>query len=430
MRGFSQPELDNWPQWRGPTWNGVAPLADPPIQWGEDSENLAWKTPLPGAGNSTPILWGNRIFIHTAIPLETKLPVPDLIPEGTPNIRPHPDVEPTWRAQRIAIHCYDRRNGELLWDRTVFEGMPHQGHHWKGGFASESPATDGERLYSYFGSFGLFCHSMDGELVWQKSFGALAIEDSLGEGTSPALWKEDLVIVVDHELQSFIVCLDKHSGDEKWRTDRGEVSNWSTPHIFTHEGRDQVVVNGAPVCCYDMDSGELLWSCAGQSLSAVPMPAVGRGLAFAASGWRKDTVHAIRLGQRGDLTKTDHLVWSLDRGAPYVPSPTVWGDEIYLLEDRSFFSCLNAIDGTPHYFKERMPGVLNFSASPTGAKDRIYLLSEDGKSVVLKRGPELEILAENELEGAFFASPAIAGDSIFLRSHQALYRFDRSAASN
>lgn len=393
------------------------------MTWSE-TENIQWKVPVEGDGACTPIIWGDRIFIHTAVPYEADLPIPNLIPEGTPNIREHPDVEATWKAQRILILCYDRETGDELWRRVVFEGMPHQGHHWKGGFASESPVTDGERLYSFFGSFGLFCHDLDGNLVWKKSLGPLAMEDALGEGTSPVLYGKYLVVVVDHELQSFVVALDKRTGDEIWRENRDEVSNWSTPRVFEYEGRPQIVVNGSVVKAYDLVDGEMLWECGGQSLSAVPMPAVGHGLVFAASGWRKDTVHAIRLGQKGDLTDSEHVVWSLDRGAPYVPSPTVWGDEIYLLEDRSFLSCLRAKDGKIYYLKERMPGALNFSASPTGAADRIYLLSEAGEMVVLKRGPEPEVLAVNELDGSFYASPAIVDDSMYLRSSTHLFRLE------
>lgn len=412
----------NWPQWRGPLWNGVAPQGNPPIEWSED-KNLIWKVPIDGQGWSTPIIWSNHIFLHTAIPMDKDLPIPDVIPPGTPNIGKHPAVSSTWKAQRIGVICLDRDTGKEKWRRIIFEGMPHQSHHRKGGFASQSPVTDGQHVYSYFGSFGLYCFDFAGELVWEKPFEPQAMEDSLGEGTSPALHGDRLIIVADQEQQSNIVAIDKHTGKEIWKTKRNEVSNWSTPRIFTHQDRTQILVNGAPVICYDFESGEALWECAGQSLSAVPMPAVGQGLAFAASGWRKDTVHAIRLGQRGDLTNTEHLVWKLDRGAPYVPCPMVWGEEIYLLEDSSFFSCLRAVDGKQHYLKHRLPGSLNFSASPVGASDRIYLLSEEGKTVVLQRGAKPTILAINELDGRFQASPAIVGNRIYIRSSEHLYCF-------
>ena len=415
----------NWPQWRGPTWNGVAPEGNPPVTWSE-TENLVWKTPIPGSGWSTPVIWGDRMFIHTAIPLDEQLPVPDVIPPGTPNIRNHPAVATSWKAQRLAVICLDTTTGKSPWNKTVFEGMPHQGHHRKGGFASESPVTDGQYVYSYFGSFGLFCHDYKGELIWKKEFKPQAMEDSLGEGTSPALHGNKLIIVVDHELQSFVVAIDKHTGEEIWKTHRDEVSNWTTPRIYNHDGHDRIVINGASVCAYDLETGKFLWKCGGQSLSAVPMPAVGHGLAFAASGWRKDTVHAIRLGQKGDLTDSNHIVWSLDRGAPYVPCPMLWGDELYLLEDSSFFSCVRAMDGHPYYLKHRLTKNPNFSASPVGASDRIYLLSESGNTLVVKRGKTPTLLAVNELEGRFHASPAIVGNSIYIRSETDLYRFTQT----
>ncbi len=419
---FADDDHRNWPQWRGPTWNGVAPEGNPPVSWSE-SKNLVWKSDIPGSGWSTPIIWGDRIFIHTAIPLDKKLPVPDVIPPGTPNIRKHPAVASTWKAQQLEVICINKQDGNTLWQKVVYEGMPHQGHHRKGGFASESPVTDGKHVYSYFGSFGLFCHDFDGRLIWKKDFQPQAMEDALGEGTSPALQGNKLIIVVDHELQSFVTAIDKHSGKELWKTNRDEVSNWTTPRIYTYQGRDRVVINGSSVYAYDLNSGAFLWKCGGQSLSAVPMPAVGHGLAFAASGWRKDTVHAIKLGQKGDLTDTPNIVWSLDRGAPYVPCPMLWGNELYLLEDSSFLSCVNATDGQKNYFKHRLPESPNFSASPAGAANRIYLLSESGTTYVLRRGKEPTILAINKLEGRFHASPAIVGNSIFIRSETALYRF-------
>ncbi len=410
----------NWPRWRGPTWNGVAADADPPTTWSE-TENLRWKTPIEGNGCGTPIIWGNRIFLQTAIPIDKEMPVPDVIPDGTPNIRKHSQTIHTWKPQRFALVCLDRSTGKKIWSQIVHEAMPHQGHHRKGGFASASPVTDGKHIYASFGSFGLYCYDFDGHLVWKHDPKPQAMEDGLGEGSSPALSGNTLIIVVDHELQSYVVAYDKRTGKEIWKQNRDQVSNWSTPRIFTHAGRPQVVLNGAPVTSYDLATGEQLWQCSGQSLSAVPIPAVGHGLVFAASGWQKDTVHAIKLGQRGDLTDSDNIAWSLNRGAPYVPCPMLWGNELYLLEDRSFFSCLNATDGAQHYLKQRLPGILNFSASPVGAADRIYLLSEAGKTVVVQRGPKFKVLAINELDEMFYASPAIVGNAIYLRGDKHLY---------
>jgi len=422
--GFGEEDLKDWPQWRGPSWNGVAADADPPLTWGEE-ENLRWKTTLEGRGKGTPIVWGDRLFLQAAVELDLDLPVPDVIPPDTPNINQHPQVVGSWKPQRLEVVCVDRTSGQVRWTRVAYEGMPHQGHHNKGGFASQSPVTDGEHVYAYFGSFGLYCYDLEGRLVWKKEFEPQAIEDSLGEGSSPALFGDTLVIVVDTERQSFVVAIDKSSGAERWRQDRDETSNWSTPRILTHAGRQQVVVNGATVCSYDLATGERLWRCGGHTASAIPMPAFGHGLVFTASGWKHDMLQAIALGERGDLTGSESVVWSLRRGVPYVPCPMLWGDELYVLEDQSFVSCLNARDGAPHYLKHRLPGNLNFSASPAGAADRIYLLSEEGTAVVLRRGTEAEVLAVNELDDSFYASPVIVGEDLYLRGERDLYCFSR-----
>ncbi len=419
--------LKYWPQWRGPTWNGVAEQADPPITWSE-TENLRWKTPIEGSGHGTPIVWGDRIFVLTAIPLDKDMPIPDVIPAGTPNMKLDPSESiASWKAQSFAIVCIDRTSGKQLWSRTVHEAMPHQGHHIKGSFASQSPVTDGKHLYAYFGSFGLYCYDVEGQLVWKKDFEPQALEAGLGEGSSPALYGDTLVIVVDQEAQSFVVAIDKKTGKEIWKQDREEPSNWNTPRIFTHAGRRQVVINGVTVRSYDLATGEMLWQCGGHTAGAIPMPAVGHGLVFTASGWRKDVLQAIRLGQRGDLTGSESVVWSLHRGTPYVPCPMLWGEELYVLEDRSFFSCLGATDGERHYLKHRLPGILNFSASPVGAADRIYLLSEEGRTVVVQRGRQLKVLAINELDERFYASPAIVGDAIYLRGDKHLFCFAKSS---
>lgn len=418
----------DWPQWRGPHWNGVATNANPPKSWSE-TENVKWKKAIPGAGWATPIVSGENIFLLSAIQMAKEMAIPSRIPPDTPRINDHPRVIKSWHPQRFAILCLDRETGERRWLKTVNEGMPHQGHHRKGGFASSSPVTDGHFLYAYFGTFGLYCHDLDGNLQWKKDLGPLAIEDSLGEGSSPALYGDTLVLILDHELQSYVIAIDKKSGNELWRRNRDETSNWSTPRIFVHNDRPQVVVNGKTVCCYDLETGELLWQCRGQSEGAIPMPAVGHGLVFATSGYAKDTLHAIALGNQGDLTDTKHLKWTLDRGTPYVPCPSLWGDELYLLEDKSFFSCLNAIDGERHYFKERLPGSMNFSASPVGAGDRLYLLSERGKTAVVRRGPQFELLGINSLEGTFYASPAIVGDTLFIRSDRHLYCLQENSNS-
>ena len=417
--------LKHWPQWRGPTWNGVAPKANPPASWSE-TKILLWKTQISGDGKGTPIIWGDRVFLLTAIAVDKEMPVPDVIPDGTPNINLHPQVIRSWKPQRFEIICINRMTGKLIWKKTARVAMPHQGHHYKGGFSSTSPVTDGKHIYAYFGSFGLYCYDFNGQLVWKKYFEPQAMEDSLGEGSSPAIFEDKLVIIVDTERQSYVVAINKNTGKEIWKQNRDEVSNWSTPRIFMHEKRRQVVINGETVRSYDLNTGEEIWRCGGHTASAIPMPSVGHGMVFTASGWRKDTLQAISLGKKGDLTGSKDVIWSIHRGVPYVPCPMLWGKEIYLLEDQSFFSCLSAIDGARHYLKHRLPGNLNFSASPVGAANRIYLLSESGKTIVLQRGPEIKVLSINELDEKFYASPSIVGNAIYLRGNKHLFCFIRN----
>ena len=416
-------EPANWPNWRGPQTSGLADTAcSPPIRLSEE-KNLKWKIPLDGVGHGTPVIWENRIYLQTAIPIDKQLPVPDVIPDGTPNITVNPgESVSSWKAQQFMVVCLDRTNGKTIWQRKVFEGMPHQGHHLKGGFASQSMVTNGRHFIAYFGSYGLYCFNADGDVVWQKDPQPQAMEAGLGEGSSPALAGKYLVVVVDQESQSFIIAYDVTTGDVLWKTNRDEPSNWSTPRIIEFNGKRQVVVNGIKVRAYELETGNLIWECGGHTASAIPVPAYGHGMIFNTSGWSRDKLQAIRLGKSGDLTDSKEVVWSLDKSTPYVPSPLLWGDELYLLDDRSFFSCYHAVNGRQH-FKVRLPGRPNFSASPVGTDDRIYLCSEEGTVFVMQRGTEPVTLQVNRLDDSFYASPVVIGKEIYLRGQKYLYCF-------
>ena len=421
-RSSNHTAQQNWPQWRGPNADGVSPNANPPVSWSL-TKNLIWKTKVAGQGQGTPIVWGNRIFLQTAIPVDKDLPVPDVIPKGTPNIKVNPQESiERWKPQQFAIVCLDRESGQEIWKRIVLEAMPHQGHHFKGCFAAQSMVTDGKHVIAYFGSYGLYCFDFDGQLIWKKDPKPQAMEAGLGEGSSPALMDNKLVVVVDQESQSYIVAFDSQTGRQLWKQNRDEPSNWSTPRILTFGEKQQVVVNGITVRSYDLNTGQLVWKCGGHTASAIPVPAFGHGMVFNTSGWSKDKLQAIRLGRQGDLTDSDSVRWTLERGTPYVPSPLLLGNELYLLDDRSFFSCFQAVDGK-RYYKKRLPGTLNFSASPVAARDRIYLASEEGTTVVVQAGAEAKILAINELDDEFYASPVPLENKIYLRGKKFLYCF-------
>ncbi|MCX6908074.1 MAG: PQQ-binding-like beta-propeller repeat protein [Verrucomicrobia bacterium] len=409
----------NWPQWRGPLANGVAPHGDPPVEWSE-TRNVQWKVALPGRGASTPIIWEDQVFILTAIPTGKKVEVkPDAVPPG-PNAHM---VDPACEAQRFTVMALDRETGKVRWQQTAREKVPHEGYHRDHGYASGSPVTDGKHLVAYFGSNGLFCYDLTGRLLWQKDLGLQRTRYGYGEGTSPALHGHTVVILWDHEGEDFIVALDVRDGKELWRQKRDEPTGWSTPLIIEHEGRWQVVVNATNKArSYDLTTGELLWECGGLTVNAIPSPVAGLGLVFVMSGFRGNALYAIRPGARGDIAGTPAVVWSKRKHTPYVPSPLLYGNRLYVpFWNNPVLSILDAATGNPLVEAQRLEGIQGVYASPVGAADRVYLVGRDGNAVVLKKADKLEVLARNRLDDGFDASPAIAGKQMFLRGRQFLY---------
>jgi len=396
--------LAHWPQWRGPLATGIAPEAAPPLRWSE-TENVRWKVALPGFGTSTPIVWGQQVFILTAIP----------VGQG---------ASTAGGRQQFAVLCLDRQTGRTLWQQTVREGVPHEGHHRDHGFASASPVTDGERLIAYFGSRGLHCLDLDGTLKWSKDLGQMKTRNSFGEGSSPALHGDTVVVYQDDETDNdFIAAFDKRTGRELWRTARNEATGWSTPLILEHAGKPQVVVNGAGrVRSYDLASGKELWSCAGQTANCIPAPVTDTDTVYVTSGFRGSALFAIALGRTGDLTGTDAVRWRHGQGTPYVPSPLLVDGLLYVLkENTGLLSCFEARTGRAHFAEERLAGIAGVYASPVSARDRVYVLGREGTCVVLKKGPKVEILATNKLEDKTDASIALVGRDLFIRGHKSLY---------
>ncbi len=436
----AEPAADaQWPQWRGPLCNGVAPLAEPPLKWSE-SENVKWKVAIPGSGTSTPIVWGGRVFLLTAMPAAAKAdaqPAAETAPapppgEGGPGRRrggpgggPGGGMrsENPTQPYQFAVLCLDRATGKTLWQKTVRETVPHEGHHRDHGFASASPVTDGKLLYAFFGSRGLHALDFEGNVKWEKDFGKMQTRNSFGEGASPALHGDTLVVNWDHEGDDFIAAFDKTTGKELWRKQRDEPTNWSTPLIVEHNGQAQVVVNGTnKVRAYALKTGDLLWEAGGQTANAIPTPVSGHGLLIAMSGFRGSAVQAIKLGGKGDLTGTPSVVWSYNKGTPYVPSPLLYGDELYFYGgNNAMLSIFDAKTGQRHVESERLSGLSGVYASPVGAAGRVYLTGRDGAFLVLKGGPKLEVLATSKLDDQFDSSPAAAGKELFLRGHRSLY---------
>lgn len=408
-----------WPQWRGPDFNGMA-RSSAPVEW-SDTKNIKWKTAIPGRGFSTPVIWGNRMFLTTAVPTgrignetESGRRFPSL-PSGGGGAR---------EEQKFVALCVDRNTGETLWERTVKTTVPHEGYHRTyGSFASYAPITDGEHVWFTFGSQGLYCFDLNGKPIWQKNIGKLEMRNEFGEGGSPALNGDQLIWNFDQEGDSFIIALDKRSGKELWRRSRDEVSSWATPLVIEYKGRKQVVVSATgKVRAYDPANGKVIWECAGLGLNAIPAPVWQGDMIYAMTGFRDPKLMAIRLGRQGDLSGTDAIVWSQTRGTSYTPSPLLYDNKLWALTDNGMLSCFNAATGEPYYHQKRLPQPDSFKASPVGADGRIYLASESGVVTIVKMSEQFEVIAANTLADQFFvASPVIVAGDLYLRSKTHLF---------
>ncbi len=412
----------NWPAWRGPLRNGVAPGANPPVEWSE-TRNVVWKVPVPGRGSSTPILWGDQVFLLTAIPEGVEPSVPAGGQDGPGRGGRGGRGEAPSQLQRFTVLALGRDDGKVRWQQTARVQVPHEGHHKDHGFASASPVTDGRVLITSFGSFGLFAYDLKGKLLWEKDLGDMRTRNSFGEGSSPALHGTTVVVLWDHEGEDFIVALDTRDGRELWRQRRDEPTGWSTPLIVEQGGKPQVVVNGTnKVRAYDLATGSLLWECSGQTANAIPTPVADEGRVIVMSGFRGSALQVIRLGGSGDLTGTDAIVWSHNKGTPYVPSPLLYGSRLYFFSgNTAMLSIFDARTGKPEVEMERLNGLTGVYASPVGAAGRVYLAGRDGGVVVLKEGPKVEVLATNRLDDGFDASPAVVGNRLYLRGRASLY---------
>lgn len=435
----------NWQQWRGPLATGVAPGANPPVTWSE-TNNIKWKVKIPGSGTATPIIWENQIFIQTAIPAAKKeesaaaerslLSVPPLTIAGRPADPPAQAPRPGQRRggggnrsekptdkYQFALLSLDRKTGQTMWQKVAREEVPHEGHHRDHGYSSHSPATDGKLVFAYFGSRGLHCYDLQGNLKWSKDLGRMQTRNAFGEGSSPVLFKDTVVVNWDHEGEDFIVALRKDTGKELWRQSRDEATTWTTPLIVEHDGKVQVIVSATTkVRSYDLETGKQIWECGGMTGNVVPTPVAANGIVYLTSGFRGSALLAVRLERTGDLTGTDAIVWRHNKSTPYVPSPLLYGDRIYFVGgNNGILSCFDAKDGRPLIDAERLEALPGVYASPVGAGDRVYLVGRTGAAVVLKNSDKLEILATNRLEEKFDASPAVVGRELFLRGHQYLY---------
>jgi outer membrane protein assembly factor BamB len=417
---LATPQALEWGQWRGPFNTGMA-AGDAPLQW--DDDDIQWRLEIPGRGHSTPVVAGNRMFLTTAVPTGKGTP-----PAARGRAGGGADAGLEHRFEVLSI---DRDSGKIAWQRTATVATPHEGYHRTyGSFASNSPVTDGQRVFAFFGSRGLYAYDMDGELLWQRDFGVkMRMDMAFGEGTPLTLHDGRLLLHFDHLDTGFLVMLDPATGREIWRTKRTEPYNWAAPYVAQHEGRRQIIVSGLTVRGYDFETGALLWEAAGLGENTIPQPVQHEDMIFAMSGHTVKMLMGIRLGRRGTLTETDAIVWSTARGASYTPSPVLHEGRLYVLTDNGLLSCFDARTGTPHYQQVRLPNPYSFKASPVGANGKLYLATEEEDVVVVRMGDTFEVLATNTMEGhSFIASPVIVDGDIYLRSRTHLFRIGADGA--
>ncbi len=413
-----------WPQFRGPGSTGVAESANLPDTW-STTQNVKWKTTIPGHGWSSPIAWGDRIFLTSVIPVgEIETPKRGLYLQGE---RPAPTID-----HRYMVYAIDFQTGKIAWEREVHRGFPPGARHLKNTFASETPVTDGTRVYAAFGNVGIFAFDFKGTPLWSLPIPAKPTRNGWGTASSPVLHAGRLYFVNDNEEVSSLVAVDAATGKTIWSVERPKETNWATPFIWRNAARTEIVTNGtSAIRSYGVD-GKPLWQLGPSSTHVIPTPFSAFDLLFASSGYVGDSkrpVYAIRPGGTGDIslkpgeTSNASIAWSLPQGGTYNVSPIVYGDYFYTLFDRGFFTCHDAKTGKEIYTKVRLdPTASGFTASPWAYNGKIFAMSEDGTTYVIPAGPEFKVIGQNVLDEFTMASPAIHQNSLLIRTATSLYR--------
>ena len=439
-----------WRNWRGPGGAGSAGDASPPLVWSEE-QNVLWKTALPGSGNGSVIIEGDRLYLLTAIPVAddaSELPAADSITPFDPLTggaqenergssqeqggrrrfgRGHGGSLPTpTTPYDFAVIAFDRHDGSVVWQRNVHRETPHEGTHRDGSYASAAPVTDGEVLIANFGSRGTYALDLDGNVLWGVDLGDMAVGGTFGEGASAAVHGDVVVVNWDHEGESFVVGLDRRDGSERWRQPRPERTTWATPLIVEYEGRAQVLVSGAMGRSYDLESGEVIWSLDALNSNAIPTPICVDDVVYFATGYGGSSIYAIDLAlARGELTELDApdaVLWFEVENAPYVPSPTLHNGVLYCLKSTAaILTAFDARSGERVHGPARIEGVSNVYSSLLGAGDHLYVFDREGACSVLRASGDHAVLHTNTLDDRFDASAAIVDDRIHLRGAKSLY---------
>jgi len=416
-------QTKNWPQFRGSQADGLGEGATLPETW-STTENVIWKTDLPGWGWSSPVVWENRIFVTAAV---HDGPRDKMFAGGYPG----GFVKPT-NVHRWMTYCVDFDTGKIVWEREAHKGLPPQPRHPRNSYASETPVCDGERVYAYFADIGVFCYDMKGKLLWEKRWDSYPIRGGWGTGTSPVLHKDRLYIVNDNEKESFIVALDKRTGKQIWRTERAEKSNWATPYVWENEHRTEIVTIGtAKARSYDLD-GKVLWELTGTSGLVSQIPMSKHGLLYLGAGYHYGPLYAIRPGAKGDIslkdgeTSNQWIAWSQPRGSSIHPGYLISGERLFVLFDAGLLTCFHAKTGETIFPRERLDtGGGRFYSSPWAYHGKVFLLNEDGTTWVVEDGSKFNVVRKNSLDDFAWATPAISRGSLFIRTYTKLYRLQK-----
>ncbi len=423
-------QAQNWPSFRGPRASGIVDGTNPPAQWdAEKGVNIKWKTLIPGLAHSSPVVWGNRLFVTTAAS-EEKNPYLRHGLYGDGDEAQDFKLKHQWK-----VYCLDKRTGKILWEKVSHEGLPKLRRHIKATHANSTPATDGKHVVAFFGSEGLYCYDLGGRLLWKQDVGFLDLgafnvrELQWGAGSSPIIYKNLVIIQNDARNGSFIAAFDVNTGKQVWRTTRDELPSWGTPTVYEGKTRTELIANGTNLIAgYDPATGKELWRLKGNSLITCPTPIIAHDLIFVTSGYRPiKPIYAIRAGATGDISleagkeSNEFIAWSKMKGGPYQPTPLVYGDYLYTNSNNGVLGCYNARTGELIYEQRIADRGGSYSASPVAADGRIYLTSEDGDIFVVRAGPKYELLASNRMGEVVMATPAISDGMIFVRGRNHLF---------
>jgi outer membrane protein assembly factor BamB len=427
------PTDGNWPSFRGPQASGVADGQNLPDRWdGTRGENIRWKTRIPGLAHSSPVVWGDRLYVTSAISSRADATFKHgLFGEG--------DASTDRSVQQWKVYSLDKRTGKITWESTAYEGVPKEKRHVKNTYASSTPATDGKHVVAFFGSQGLYCFNPDGKLIWKKDLGVLdlgaydAPEYEWGTASSPVIYRNKVIVQCDTSKEDFLLAVDIETGTTVWKADRDELPSWGTPNVYTGAKRVELIANASNfIRGYDPETGKELWRLGGSSQITAPTPVFAEDLIVVASGRRPVApIFVIRAGATGDitlgngLTASDQIAWSKLQRGPYMPTPLIYAGYLYVLANQGIFDCYELRSGKEIY-RQRIPHQGGgFSASPVEADGRIYLPSEDGDVFVVKAGKDFELLSTNSMGERLMATPALSGGSMFIRGEHNLFAVGR-----